>query len=133
MGIVIALAWFCIPVLLALAYLWASRRLPLPLWAGVLGPLNIVAIVVIALPALEVIAGSHRAHDLEAAIVAALLLQAPAALCWLAWKWLRAPERSASDGTPLGAPPVGGEVARLRRMTALRERARRDAASTARH
>lgn len=128
MAVVTAVLWFCTPVLLALAYLWASRRLPLPLWAGVLGPLTIIAILVIAVPALEVGVGKHRGRDLEAMLVAGLLLQAPVLVCWLAWRSLRVWRWSDSrHRTTLARPDEGREVARLRHMVALRERARRAA------
>jgi hypothetical protein len=135
MSVLVALLWFATPLVLCLAYLWASRRLPLPLWAGVLGSLNILAIIVIALPAAESLAGGHRGDNALATLVAAVLLIAPAAGCWLAWRWLRAERARASrralDAGVRTALPAGhesneSEIARLRRITALQERARRD-------
>ena len=124
-----ALLWFGTPLLLALAYLWGSKRLPLPLWAGVLGPLNIVAIVVIAVPGVEALSAQNRGTDAAATLVAGLVFTVPAALCWLALRWWRAERARATaiEGTPLSTGASQGELAHLRRMQSLRAHARRAA------
>ena len=129
MSFVVAALWFCTPVLLALAYLWASKRLPMPLWAGVLGPLNILAIIVIAVPAVEVLTDGRRGHDLQAALVAGALLQVPALACWLGWRWFRSlRQRGYTSAAPRAPAEPQGEIAHLHRIRALRERARRETA-----
>jgi hypothetical protein len=126
-----ALLWFGTPLLLALAYMWGSKRLPLPLWAGVLGPLNIVAIVVIAVPGVEALTAHNRGADAAATLVAGLAFTVPAAICWLALRWWRADRARATavEGTPLTPGEPHGELAHLRRMQSLRAHARRRAAN----
>jgi hypothetical protein len=132
MYLLAALLWFGTPLLLALAYLWGSKRLPLALWAGVLGPLNILAIIVIAVPGVEAVSAQNRGADALAAVVAGLAFTVPAALCWLALRWWRADRarsRAAEDPPPLASGPPQGEIAHLHRMQSLRDHARRRAAN----
>jgi hypothetical protein len=130
MYLLAALLWFGTPPLLALAYLWGSKRLPLPLWAGVLGPLNILALVVIAVPGVQALTAHHRGTNALATLVTGLTFTVPAALCWLALRWWRA-ERSRltaqRQGASLPAAPQQGAIAHLRRMQSLRAQARRAA------
>lgn len=125
MYLLAALLWFGTPLLLALAYLWGSKRLPLPLWAGVLGPLNIVAIVVIAVPGIEAVTAQNRGADAIAALVAGSAFTVPAALCWLALRWWRTERARAAIEGPTLTVEAPGEMAHLRRIQSLRAQARR--------